>query len=54
MATYQLGIEIDAPDLDAILTFLGALTGVPPRDYIRAPELPPDGPGAPPGSAVRP
>jgi cytochrome c peroxidase len=43
MATHQLGIEIARGDLDAILGFLDALTGVPPADYVARPELPPDG-----------
>jgi cytochrome c peroxidase len=42
MAAHQLGIELPQADLDAILAFLDALTGVPPADYIAKPELPPD------------
>ena len=48
MATHQLGIELAPEDQDAILTFLDALTGVPPADYIEKPELPPDGEAMPP------
>jgi cytochrome c peroxidase len=47
MATHQLGIELAPTDEAAILAFLDALTGVPPADYIQAPELPPDGEALP-------
>jgi cytochrome c peroxidase len=42
MAAHQLGIEIARPDLDSILAFLDALTGVQPLDYVARPELPAD------------
>jgi cytochrome c peroxidase len=43
MAIHQLGVELRPEDLDAILTFLDALTGVQPADYVAKPALPPDG-----------
>jgi cytochrome c peroxidase len=51
MADHQLGIELTAADLHAILAFLDALTGVLPLDYVARPELPPDAalPGQPGG-----
>jgi cytochrome c peroxidase len=42
MATHQLGIELAQADLDAVLAFLDALTGVQPLGYVAKPELPPD------------
>jgi cytochrome c peroxidase len=55
MATHQLGVELAAEDLEAVLAFLGALTGVPPAGYIEEPALPPDGEPAtaPPGARDR-
>jgi cytochrome c peroxidase len=47
MATHQLGIDLAPDDLEAILRFLDALTGVPPADYIARPELPPGAEAAP-------
>jgi cytochrome c peroxidase len=44
MAEHQLGRELGAEDVESIKTFLGALTGEIPTDYIRKPELPPSGP----------
>jgi cytochrome c peroxidase len=46
MATHQLGIDVSRPDLDAILAFLDALTGVQPLGYVAKPELPPGGAAA--------
>jgi cytochrome c peroxidase len=47
MATHQLGITLAPADLDAILVFLNALTGVQPLDYVAKPALPPDPPTTP-------
>jgi cytochrome c peroxidase len=43
MADHQLGTEVTQAEVDAVLAFLDALTGVPPLDYVAEPELPPDG-----------
>lgn len=41
MGRHQVGREITAPDIEKIVTFLGALTGeLPPADFIAAPTLP--------------
>lgn len=47
MAEYQLGRELGDEEIASIKTFLGALTGEIPTDYIRKPELPPSGPDTP-------
>jgi cytochrome c peroxidase len=44
MGRYQLGETLSSEDVDAIVAWLGALTGDLPEAYIRAPQLPPDGP----------
>ncbi len=41
MAEYELGLELRPAQIEAIVTFLDALTGELPMDYIRPPELPP-------------
>ncbi|MGE5646669.1 MAG: cytochrome-c peroxidase [Acidobacteriota bacterium] len=41
MSEYQLGRPIAKQDVEAILAWLGALTGDLPADYIRKPALPP-------------
>jgi cytochrome c peroxidase len=40
MAEYELGLELKPAQIEAIVTFLNALTGELPADYIRPPELP--------------
>jgi cytochrome c peroxidase len=40
MASHQLGRDLPAGDVASIVTFLKALTGDVPADYIRPPELP--------------
>lgn len=47
MAEYQLGKELSRDQVVAIVTFLGALTGELPLDYIKQPELPKSGPKTP-------
>lgn len=51
MAEYQLGRILSDEDVDAIVTFLGALKGRVDEDYIREPELPADGPDTPKGKS---
>jgi cytochrome c peroxidase len=40
MAVHQLGLELAPTDEQALLTFLRALTGVPPAEYVARPSLP--------------
>lgn len=40
MARYQLGTELHETQVSDVVSFLGALTGEIPDDYIREPELP--------------
>ena len=40
MAEYQLGRQMTADEVASIITFLNALTGEIPAEYIRKPELP--------------
>lgn len=47
MARHQLGKELRDDEVDSIVTFLHALTGPLPQDYIGKPELPADGPRTP-------
>ena len=47
MAEHQLGRVLPAEDVNAIVTFLGALKGKVDEDFIRKPELPADGPDTP-------
>ncbi len=47
MAEYQLGKQLDDAAAAKIETFLGALTGVPPADYIKEPAALPSGPKTP-------
>jgi cytochrome c peroxidase len=47
MARHQLGKELSDADVGSIVTFLRALTGTVPADYIKAPQLPPSGPKTP-------
>ncbi len=42
MARHQLGQKLSDEDLDDMVTFLRALTGELPSDYIAQPELPPN------------
>jgi cytochrome c peroxidase len=41
MAKVQLGTEISKQDADAVVAFLGSLTGRLPEDFANAPVLPP-------------
>jgi cytochrome c peroxidase len=41
MGRYQLGLNLSAQEVAALVTWLGALTGEIPSDYIKTPELPP-------------
>ena len=54
MAYYQLGKqvgnEITHEQIESIVTFLGALKGKIPEEYIKKPELPADGPDTPKGA----
>ena len=47
MARHQIGKELSDPQIAAIVTWLGALTGDLPKDYIQKPELPPNGKNTP-------
>jgi cytochrome c peroxidase len=47
MADHQLGKELSDDDVTSIVTFLNALTGEIPTDYIAMPELPESGPDTP-------
>lgn len=47
MAHHQLGKELSDAQVDRIVTFLEALTGEIPADYIAKPELPESGPDTP-------
>jgi cytochrome c peroxidase len=47
MARHQIGKELTDPQIAAIVTWLGALTGDLPKDYIKKPELPPNGKDTP-------
>ena len=40
MGAYQLGQELNAERVASIVTFLKALTGELPADYIKEPALP--------------
>jgi cytochrome c peroxidase len=51
MAEYQLGRVLPDEDVNAIVTFLGALKGRIDEDFIRQPELPADGPDTPKGDS---
>jgi cytochrome c peroxidase len=41
MAKVQLGTDLSKQDVDAIVAFLGSLTGTLPEDFAKAPVLPP-------------
>jgi cytochrome c peroxidase len=41
MGRHQLGLELDAAEVDAIVTWLNSLKGELPTGYIASPELPP-------------
>jgi len=47
MARFQLGRTLDAETTESIVTFLGALTGPIPEEYVARPELPESGPDTP-------
>lgn len=48
MADYQLGVRLSRKEVESIVTFLKCLTGEPPAEYIKAPELPKSTPRTPP------
>jgi cytochrome c peroxidase len=47
MATYQLGKELTEDDTKSIVTWLKTLSGTPPTDITKAPDLPPSSPKTP-------
>jgi len=47
MAEHQLGRDLAPAEIASIVTFLGALTGQVPADFIKAPELPKSTPKTP-------
>jgi cytochrome c peroxidase len=47
MARHQLGRELDAEQVQAIVAFLGSLSGAPDPSYIAKPELPASGSDTP-------
>ncbi len=47
MASHQLGKELNDEQTASIVTWLKALTGTIPKDYIAKPELPASGPNTP-------
>lgn len=47
MADHQLGRTLTPADIGKIVTFLNALTGEIPADYVKPPQLPPSGPDTP-------
>lgn len=47
MADHQLGKTLSDADVASIVTFLNALTGEIPADYVKAPALPESGPNTP-------
>jgi cytochrome c peroxidase len=47
MGRYQLGLTLSDEEVAAILTWLDALTGELPAEYIKAPVLPPSTPATP-------
>jgi cytochrome c peroxidase len=47
MGEYQLDRELTEDEVASIATFLDALTGEIPTDYVKRPELPPSGPNTP-------
>ena len=47
MARIQLGKQLSDDEVGSIATFLKALSGAPPADYIAPPKLPPSGPKTP-------
>jgi cytochrome c peroxidase len=47
MAHHQLGRELTEAEVNAIVAFVGSLTGMIDAEYIAMPELPPSGPSTP-------
>ena len=47
MGRHQLGKELSDADVHSIVTFLDALTGPLPQEYIQKPQLPPSSPSTP-------
>jgi cytochrome c peroxidase len=47
MGKHQLGLNLSEREVSAIVSWLGALTGVLPTDYIKPPTLPASGPETP-------
>jgi hypothetical protein len=50
MAVHQLGRELSADEVSAVVSWLGSLTGTVRDEYMTPPELPGDAtpPGSPP------
>jgi cytochrome c peroxidase len=48
MGKHQLGLNLAEREVSAIVAWLEALTGEPPRDLVREPQLPPSTPTTPP------
>jgi cytochrome c peroxidase len=53
MAKVELGKTLSAKDTDAIVAFLGSLTGSVPKSFAEAPVLPRDGFNGEPSASVR-
>jgi cytochrome c peroxidase len=51
MSRHQIGRELSDAQIKAIVTFLGALEGDPPKELVTKPQLPPSGPKTPPPAA---
>lgn len=47
MARHQVGKELTDEQVKSLVSFMGALTGEPPKDLVAKPELPPSGPKTP-------
>lgn len=47
MGYHQIGIQLDASQIEGIVTFLGSLTGEVDAAYVAKPELPASGPDTP-------
>ena len=47
MSRHQVGKDLTDAQAKSIVTFLGALSGDPPKDLIKKPDLPPSGPKTP-------
>lgn len=47
MGRHQVGKELTDEQVKSLVSFMGALTGEPPKDLVAKPELPPSGPKTP-------